>query len=301
MKRYTVTSVLTVLVVLVLANGAWAQGATNFAMVGITRGQTLQLNLVAYPPSPIYPPTPCVAELRFQGSSGEPLGTTKTVTLATGESASLTLNGDFIKPRERVEVLPIVVTEGTFPPTPCFASVEVIDQVLAITTVGVPGAVTFPPQPIFGMLGVTSFQTVRLNVVAWPPSPVYPPTPCIAQLSFADKNGNPVGETKDVNLSPGEAAFLDLPGSALFPSERFFDGFGQHVEVHPIVTLAVGAPTNCLASVEVYYNFNKQTSVYWPPVPFAPATTISENMTPPFPRPTALLLYERFFQVGKRT
>src|ERR1700693_149524 len=100
MKRYTVTSVLTVLVVLVLANGAWAQGATNFAMVGITRGQTLQLNLVAYPPEPIFPPTPCMAELRFQGSSGEPLGTTKTVTLNMGESASLTLSGDsFVKPR----------------------------------------------------------------------------------------------------------------------------------------------------------------------------------------------------------
>lgn len=133
MKRYTVTSVLTVLIVLVLANGAWAQGATNFTMVGITRGQSLQLNLVAWPPNPAYPPTPiCMAELGFQGSDGKPLGTTKTVTLATGESASLTLNGDsFVKPRERVEVLPTVVTEGTYPPTHCFASVEVIDHVLA--------------------------------------------------------------------------------------------------------------------------------------------------------------------------
>jgi hypothetical protein len=284
MKRYTVTSVLTVLVVLVLANGAWAQGATNFAMVGITRGQTLQLNLVAWPPTPVFPPTPCMAELRFQGSSGEPLGTTKIVTLTTGQSASLTLNGDsFVKPAERVEVLPIVVPEGTFPPNPCFASVEVIDNVLAITTVGVPGAVTYPPAPIFGMLGVTFFQTVRLNVVAWPPDPIYPPNPCIAQLSFADMNGNPVGQTKDVNLSPGNATFLDLPGSVLFPPQPIFAEFGQHVEVHPIVTLAVGAPTNCLASVEVYYNFNKQTSVYWPPVPVAPATTISDNMTPLFP------------------
>jgi hypothetical protein len=242
MKRYGVFSALILMGVLVLANGAWAQGATNFAMVGITRGQTLQLNLVAWPPDPTYPPTPCMAELGFQGSDGKPLGTTKTVTLTTGQSASLTLNGDsFVKPRERVEVLPIVVTEGTYPPNPCFASVEVIDHVRASTTVGVPGAVTFPPTPIFGMLGVTSFQTVRLNVVAYPPNPTYPPTPCIAQLSFADKDGNPIGETKDVNLSPGEAAFLDLPGSALFPPVPFFDGFGQHAEVHPIVTLAVGA------------------------------------------------------------
>jgi hypothetical protein len=90
---------------------------------------------------------------------------------------------------------------------------------------------------------------------------------------------------KDVNLSPGNATFLDLPGSVLFPPRPIFASFGQHVEVHPIVTLAVGAPTNCLASVEVYYNFNKQTTVYFPPVPCGQSscTTISLDVTPLFP------------------
>jgi len=227
-----------------------------------------------------------MAQLAFQDPSGNPLGTTKTVTLTTGQSASLALNGDnFVKPGQRVEVLPIVVTEGTYPPDPCFASVEVIDNVLAITTVGVPGAVSYPPTPNYGMVGVTSFQTVRLNVVAYPPTPNYPPVPCIAQLSFADKDGNLVGQTEDVNQSPGSATFLDLPGSALFPPTPNFASLGQHAEVHPIVTAAVGAPTNCIVSVEVYYNFNKQTTVYFPPVPCGQSscTTINENMTPLFP------------------
>jgi hypothetical protein len=35
MKRYTIAAAFTVLIVLALANVAWAQSATNFAMVGI--------------------------------------------------------------------------------------------------------------------------------------------------------------------------------------------------------------------------------------------------------------------------
>lgn len=276
MKRYAVVSALTVLIILALSNAAFAQGATSFAMVGITRGQTLQINLVAWPPTPIFPPTPCMAELGFQDSNGKQLGTTKIVTLNFGQSASLTLNGDTVAKGfgQRVEVQPVVTPEGTFPPTPCFASAEVIDNLLGIPTVGVPGTVAWPPNPVFGMLSATAFQTVRLNVVA------YPPTPCIGELSFADKDGNPVGATKDVNLSPGEATFLDLPGSALWPPSPIFNLLGQRAEVHPIITLAVGAPTACIASVEVYLNFTGQTSVYYPPAPITPASVVSENMTP---------------------
>jgi hypothetical protein len=81
MKRNTVTLTLTVLIVFAMAQGAWAQGATNFPMIGITPGQTLQLNLVAFPPNPLYPPGPCMAQLGFQDGNGKPLGTTETVTL----------------------------------------------------------------------------------------------------------------------------------------------------------------------------------------------------------------------------
>src|ERR1700733_1024249 len=81
------------------------KNATNFAMIGITRGQTLQINVVAIPPDP------CFAQLGFQNSSGNPVGTTTAVTLQPGESASLAINGNSLISvlGARAQVLPTVV------------------------------------------------------------------------------------------------------------------------------------------------------------------------------------------------
>lgn len=264
-------AILTLSIALDLTPGAWAQAesATNFPMIGIIAGQTLRLNLVAYPPSPGFPTDPCMAVMGFQDSFGNPLGTTQTVTLAVGQSASLTLNGDTLTKKigTRVEVQPTIVTEGTYPPTSCIASAEVMDNLLGITWVAVGGSVGYPPQPWFGMLDLNWFQTARLNVVA------YPPDPCIGQLSFANSSGTPVGKTLSVNLNPGQAAFLELPGSVLYPPEPL--GFPP-VPVHPMVTLASAtggdvSPTACVASVEVYITLTGQTTAYYPPAPIVPA------------------------------
>jgi hypothetical protein len=99
MKRYAAASALSVMIMLALANGAWAQGATNFPMIGITPAQSLQLNLVALPPQPNFPPVPCMAQMGFQNSLGSPVGTANTVTLQVGQSASLTLNGSTLASR----------------------------------------------------------------------------------------------------------------------------------------------------------------------------------------------------------
>lgn len=300
MKRYAVAATFTVMIVLTLANTAWAQGATNFAMVGITRGQTLQLNLVAFPPNPCSPfaatctGVTCEAELGFQDGAGNQLGTVETVTLTTGQSASLTLNGDtIIGEAKRVEVLPKIVSE--LPPDPCFASVGAIDNILGITTLQILGAAALPTNPTFGMLDVIQFQTVRLNVVDEPPDP------CIALLSFADKNGNTVGQTLNVNLSSGQSQFLDVPGSAFFssePSDPDFDFFSSapifsRALVHPIVTQAPGAVPACTASVEVYDSFTGRGAVYLPPDPCvqscAVPSTVTIDMTPRYPRHFAWL------------
>jgi hypothetical protein len=250
-------------------------GAINpLEMIGITSGQTLQLNIVAWPPVPTFPPNPCDAVLGFQDSSGVQVGTTKKVSLAIGESASASFtlsSGDvFI----RAEFLPRVVSAGFGPLSQtCVASVEVVDPVLGVT-IGVPGAKWppnpfFPPTPIFGMLDVTTSQVVRLNVMAWPPTPIYPPNPCIGQISFADMNGTTIGTPLAVKLPPGQSAFLDLSGSAITTAGP----------VHPIVTVARGA--RCGASVEVYNAATFVTTVYvppspwFPPVPFFECTLIS--------------------------
>jgi len=130
-------------------------------MIGLVRGQTLQINVVAYPPDP------CYAQLGFQNSGGNPVGTTISVSLQPNQSASLAINGNSLTSSlgQRVEVLPTVVPAAGIVSS-CQASAEVLDNVLGISNVLVPGAVSYSSNPELGMLGVTLLQTVRLNVVA---------------------------------------------------------------------------------------------------------------------------------------
>jgi hypothetical protein len=241
---------------LALAIPSWAQSPanyTNFAMIGLVRGQTLQINIVAFPPEP------CFATLGFQDVNGNPVGTTTSVSLQAGQSASLTLNGNSLTSvaGQREEVQP-VVTPAVGVVNQCNASVEIYDNVLGLSSVAVPGAAGLPPSPTFGMIGVTSLQTVRLNIVA------FPPDPCVAQLSFVNSQGVQVGNTLNVQLAPGQAASLDLPGTTLVTK------LGQRTEVQPVVTAPNGG---CVASAEVWLNVLGATSVYYPPDPCSPSTS----------------------------
>lgn len=260
MKRHTLISALAVFVVLThvaSAQSATPTNATNFPMVGITRGQTLLLNVVAFPPDP------CNAQLGFLNSIGLLVGPSQQVQLGPGQSASVALNGNSLMASfgHRMELLPTVAVAGGG--TGCVASVEVVDNLLGVTAVLVPGSVGYPPNPAFGMLGLTVLQTVRLNVVA------FPPVPCIGQISFTDKNGNPIGGSMNVGLQGGQATFLDLPGNTLVSA------LGQRAEVIPVVTLAPngGSANACVASAEVYGNALRATAVYFPPNPCAPSST----------------------------
>jgi hypothetical protein len=226
---------------------------TNFPMIGVVHGQTLQINVVAFPPGP------CIATLGFQDVNGNPLGTTLNVSLQAGESASLALNGNTLTSvlGKRVEVQPTVALAAGVA-SQCNASAEVFDNLLGINSVAVPGAIGFPPDPLFGMIGVTELQTVRVNVVA------FPPDPCVGQLSFLNSQGAPAGSALEVQLAPGQAASLDLAGSALVTK------LGQRAEVQPVVTAPNGG---CFASTEVYLNGLGTTSVYYPPGPCTPSST----------------------------
>jgi len=102
-----------------------------------------------------------------------------------------------------------------------------------------------------------------LNVVAWPPDP------CIGTISFADANGNLIENAKTVQIAAGgqpQATFLDLPGSALVGA------LGQRAGVRPVVTQGGGSA--CIASVEVYSNITKATTVYWAPAPVSPSGVV---------------------------
>jgi hypothetical protein len=261
MKQHTLTSTLRVFttlafVALITANVTLAQappatGPTVFPMVGITGAQTLRLNLVAYPPDPC-----ATVQLGFQNRNGVAVGPSQTVSLQQGQSVSLVLNGStLVGTDQRVELLPTVKgLDGTATGASCVATVEVVDNANGATMVLAPGAVGYPPSPVFGMLGVTSLETVRLNVVA------FPPDPCIGTISFVDTNGTVIGSLP-VQLAGGQATHLDLPGSLL----------GLRTEVRPVVAVTGGV---CVASTEVYNNKTRVTIIYFPPVPCSPASSV---------------------------
>jgi|HubBroStandDraft_4_1064222.scaffolds.fasta_scaffold67440_1 hypothetical protein len=257
MHQKRLLSILPLMMILVLPALCRAQSGpeTNFAMIGITNVQILQVNLTADSSGT------CAATLGFQNNEGVAVGPTSNATLTAGQSTSLELKGSVLtkEPKQRVEVLPVVTPSTAFPPTPCHASVEIIEGTPAATIAE--GVVSWPPNPVFSAAGITEFVNLRLNVVA------YPPNPCVGELSFADENGKPVGSTLDVNLSAGQAAFLDLPGTTVANKS------GELVLVHPIFTITTTSKTACVASVELYNAANEATIAYFPPVPCTPSSS----------------------------
>jgi hypothetical protein len=227
-----------------------------FGMIGIAASQTLRLAVVAHPPQP------CFGVLSFADSNGSPVGPSKTVSLGPGQGDYLDLPGAPIHPGGpvRVEVMPIVTPEPTTSggTSACQATAEIFDTVSGFSlVVALPSQPIFPGEPVFGLQGVAWGQVLRLNVVA------HPPQPCFAQLSFVDANGNPAGPApSQVNLGPGQAAFLDLAAAGLV-------GIGQRAELQPVVTVlsSATAPSGCVATAEVYDQFTGRTWTWQPADP----------------------------------
>jgi hypothetical protein len=122
------------------------------------------------------------------------------------------------------------------------------------------GPVNFP------ILGIGVTQTLRLTVVAHPPSPNFAATGCIAQLGFADLQGNLLPAVqKTVNLLPGQADFLDFPGSSALTT------LGQRIELRPIPVItpdpATGMGTDCDFFAEIFDPASGFSRVYADPGP----------------------------------
>jgi hypothetical protein len=236
--------------------------AVDLGMIGLTSSQTLRLSIIAFPPTPVFPPSPvCVAQIGFASRSGGAVGPSKTVNLGPGQGDFLDLNSSVLglPIGQRAEVRPLV----THLPSPaggasaCLANAEILDNASGFSLVAATGLTAFPPDPIFGLQGVAWGQVLRLNVVALAPNP------CIAQLSFADRSGNPVGPPpKPVNLGPGQADHLDVAGNSLVPQ------YGQRVELRPVIAGAPGASASaCAATAEVYDAVSGRTWIWVTPGP----------------------------------
>jgi hypothetical protein len=130
-----------------------------FGMVGITRGQTLRVNVVnlVTVPAEQYPPDPCRVVLSFRNAQGQPFTNSdgqpirRTVELQAGESAFLDLNGDQLggigtNGPGRVQLRPFVRVlqspgdnDPQLPPDPCFPTAEVFGNATLQTSFVLPG------------------------------------------------------------------------------------------------------------------------------------------------------------------
>jgi hypothetical protein len=226
--------------------------------VGGALGQGVRLTVVAGPA--IVPPgVPVEANLGFVDLNGNPIGPTAQVSLSPGQTQSLEFNADTLVQQlgQRVEVRPVVTQTATNPSSSLLqASVEVFDLLTGFGTLLSPAPATesLSALPGFVPQGLAGGQTMRLNVVAFPPGP------CNVELSFADKNGAPLGGSMAVNLNPGTATSLDLNADSLGLR------LGQHIEVQPIVSSAPSASvpiaSTCQGSVEVFDHLTGRTWTY---------------------------------------
>jgi hypothetical protein len=242
---------------------AWAQSAPGsqiaFPMIGVGVDQIFQLNVVV---------DGCLATLAIVDSAGilvEPPTTIGSMTTGAG-SGRIMFNPFPVEhgfARSRAELRAVVsLPPATTQPCRAQATAEVINEDSRNTTLIVPALVppgpsTVPPGPTqFGPIGLGFRQTVRLNVMA------FPPNPCFGVITFTDTQGSAVGGASPVTLAAGQATFLDLPGQTVVPERR------QHGEIIATFTQTVGAaPGACIASVEVFDQESGWTRVLIPPGP----------------------------------
>ena len=125
----------------------------GFGIVGITRNETLRINIVNLAVADRQsPPDPCRVVLSFRDAQGHPLTNgdgqviRRAVDLQAGESAFLDLNGEQFGIGDttlplRVQLRPFVRVVagpqpglGGLPPDPCFPTMEVFDNSTGRTT-----------------------------------------------------------------------------------------------------------------------------------------------------------------------
>jgi hypothetical protein len=226
--------------------------------VGWVFGQGVRLTVVAGP-AVVPPGVPVEANLGFVDLNGDAVGPSLQVALNPGQTQSLEWAAPVQQLGQRVEVRPVVTQTSTDPSSPSLqASVEVFDLLTGFGTVlaPAPAAQSISGVPGFFPQGLAGGQTMRLNVVAFPPGP------CTGVLSFADKNGARLGPSLPVNLTPGMATSLDLNADTLGLK------LGQHIEVQPVVSAAPsissGPPITsaCQGSVEVFDHLTGRTWTY---------------------------------------
>ena len=239
----------------------------QFGMIGLAEGQTLRLNLVAYPPNP------CSAAIGFLNHNGgvpQP-DPSRTVNLQAGQADFVDLSASSlgIQPGGRREFQPVVSLIPQSDPTvqnACNATVELFTSATGASQVGLPQPQPDMPNiaPQFGMVGIALGQTLRLNVVA------FPPNPCVATIGFLTSTGAPSPvANKTVSLAPNQSDFVDLTAEMLGLQA------GDRADLLPAVMLpsAASGVSTCQATAEVFATNTGRTRILLNPQPLPPRKT----------------------------
>ncbi len=226
--------------------------------VTIAKPQTLRLTVVNGP-VPVGPGVPVEATLGFVGKAGTRVGPpSKTVSLSPGQTASLDLDASTLITSGRIEVRPKVSIPPGTPIENLQGSAEVfttasgIGSVFYAATPIPPGPVS-PDPPFFLPQGVAHGQSIQINALAPADSP------CAATLSFTDSNGNAVGPSQSIDLSPGTMTSLAFNPNSLTQSGR-----QEFIPQIAITNPAGNSPSAsaCLSSAEVVSQTTGEIATY---------------------------------------
>ncbi|HEY6345286.1 MAG TPA: NHL repeat-containing protein [Bryobacteraceae bacterium] len=229
--------------------------------VTVTPLQKLRLTVVDGP-VPVPPGVPVEATLGFMTKAGAPVGPTKVVSLNPGQAAFLDLEVSKLISSGRIEIQP-TVTAGPGAPLggSLQGSVEVFTASNGVGSAFYPG-IPIPPTsnvtgpPSFVPQGVIYGQSIQINALAPPDSP------CVALLSFADVNGNPIGPTLNANLSPGTMTSLTFNPNSITQSAGRQEYVPQIAPSNVNPAGATGIASACLASAEVINQPSSAVATY---------------------------------------
>jgi hypothetical protein len=120
-----------------------------------------------------------------------------------------------------------------------------------------------------GMVGLTSNQTARLNVLnlntvsaaitnvnTIPAATAIAPANCNLQLQFFDVKNNSLGQTVVMNFDPGTATSFDLPRTAVTPAAP------SRVEIRGVVTVNPALPTPSSAPTPGYCSVKTTLEIF---------------------------------------
>lgn len=132
-------------------------------------------------------------------------------------------------------------------------------------------AYAIPPQAesrvasTLGMIGISQYETARLNLVNIDDPNIISiiPNLCQAQLRFMDETGKVLAKS-DIVLINGQAGHLDFTQGKISESNRRKQ---IRAEIATLEAPVVASAANCVATIEIFNSRTGRTSALYPVAP----------------------------------